>query len=298
MPLEAATYIEDLNASNPPGSDQLKQADDHIRLIKAALKATFPTLSAPRYLEQPRADVADSATPALWAATTNYANLLGTTTITGFASGISGQQKIVRFDGARQLTHHATTLNLPGAANITTVAGDHALIACTGTTGNIVLAYFRASGRALIENTPPTTASETVEGLVEQATSAEIYASTAGAKALMAEDLATGADYITIADAAPVAPNWAAFINGILTLAGNRTINVPTNLKPGVTRIIWIQGNDGTDRTITLGAGYLGPNVAIWNALTFNSSNKRYLMPLIALNSSNAVFVGAPQGPF
>jgi microcystin-dependent protein len=61
----------------------------------------------------------------------------------------------VRFDAAMQLTHHATTMDLPGSANITTVAGDHALIFCRGTTSNKVVAYFRASGKALVETNTP-----------------------------------------------------------------------------------------------------------------------------------------------
>lgn len=43
MGLESATYIQDLVDTNPTGSDQKAQGDDHIRLIKAVLKATFPT---------------------------------------------------------------------------------------------------------------------------------------------------------------------------------------------------------------------------------------------------------------
>lgn len=45
MGLEAGTYISDLNASNPPGTDQKKQGDDHIRLIKATLLNTVPNLT-------------------------------------------------------------------------------------------------------------------------------------------------------------------------------------------------------------------------------------------------------------
>ena len=45
MPLESATYVGDLNSANPTGSDQKQQGDDHIRLVKAALQATFPGLS-------------------------------------------------------------------------------------------------------------------------------------------------------------------------------------------------------------------------------------------------------------
>lgn len=142
------------------------------------------------------------------------------------------------------------------------------------------------------------TADETNTGVVDLATDAEIRAATTGAHAIMASDLESAAALVTITDGATITPDWDAFINGQITLAGNRTLNVPTNLQTGTWRTIWIQGNDGTDRTITLGAGYLGPNVAVWNALTFNSSTKRYIMSIFALNSSNAVILGAPLGPF
>jgi microcystin-dependent protein len=46
MPVETATYITTLNSSNPPSSDQMSQADDHLRLLKAVLLATFPNLNA------------------------------------------------------------------------------------------------------------------------------------------------------------------------------------------------------------------------------------------------------------
>jgi microcystin-dependent protein len=45
LPLETATYISDLVTSNPAASDGMNNADDHMRLIKAAVKATFPNIS-------------------------------------------------------------------------------------------------------------------------------------------------------------------------------------------------------------------------------------------------------------
>lgn len=42
MPLETATYIDDLVTTNPAPSDGMNNADDHMRLIKATLKNTFP----------------------------------------------------------------------------------------------------------------------------------------------------------------------------------------------------------------------------------------------------------------
>lgn len=49
MPLEAGDgFISGLNSSNPVNaSDQVAQGDDHIRLIKAAVKGTFPNLNGP-----------------------------------------------------------------------------------------------------------------------------------------------------------------------------------------------------------------------------------------------------------
>ena len=45
MALETGTYISDLNVSNPATTDGVTQADDHLRLIKSTVKATFPNVS-------------------------------------------------------------------------------------------------------------------------------------------------------------------------------------------------------------------------------------------------------------
>lgn len=42
MALESGTYINSLNASNPAATDGIAQADDHMRLIKSTIKASFP----------------------------------------------------------------------------------------------------------------------------------------------------------------------------------------------------------------------------------------------------------------
>lgn len=47
MALETAPYINGLVASNPAAGDPLANADDHMRLIKAALLATFPNITGP-----------------------------------------------------------------------------------------------------------------------------------------------------------------------------------------------------------------------------------------------------------
>ena len=45
MGLESGTYISDLNSSNPAAGDPVNEGDDHIRLIKSTVKATFPSVS-------------------------------------------------------------------------------------------------------------------------------------------------------------------------------------------------------------------------------------------------------------
>ena len=45
MALEAGTYISDLVAANPDGASPKSSMDDHLRLIKGALKATFPAVA-------------------------------------------------------------------------------------------------------------------------------------------------------------------------------------------------------------------------------------------------------------
>lgn len=47
MPLETATYINQLVASNPAETDSEGQGADHLRLIKATLQATFPNVTGP-----------------------------------------------------------------------------------------------------------------------------------------------------------------------------------------------------------------------------------------------------------
>lgn len=52
MALETAPFINGLVASNPPGSDRIHQGDDHIRLIKASLKNTFPNINGAMTLSE------------------------------------------------------------------------------------------------------------------------------------------------------------------------------------------------------------------------------------------------------
>lgn len=60
MPLESVTYINDLVATNPTSTDPKSEGDNHLRLIKSAIKATFPNLTGPVTATQNQLNVAVS----------------------------------------------------------------------------------------------------------------------------------------------------------------------------------------------------------------------------------------------
>lgn len=95
------------------------------------------------------ADIASATTCDIGAATGNFVHVTGTTTITGLGTVKAGTRRHVKFTGALILTHHASQLILPTAANITTVAGDTATFISLGSGNWICIHYQRADGTAL-----------------------------------------------------------------------------------------------------------------------------------------------------
>lgn len=78
-------------------------------------------------------------------------HITGTKTITDidFATDKAGRTAIVVFDGALTLTHNASTLILPTGENITTAAGDAALVVSEGSDVVRVVMFMRKDGTAL-----------------------------------------------------------------------------------------------------------------------------------------------------
>jgi len=94
--------------------------------------------------------ISSASTVNLNTATGNRVHITGTTAIT--AVTLTRGPRTVIFDGILTLTHHATTNNLPGAANITTAAGDRAIYESDGTTVYCV-SYIKVSGAAVVAAT-------------------------------------------------------------------------------------------------------------------------------------------------
>ena len=109
-----------------------------------------------------------------------YIHVTGTTTITDidFSTAVDGRTVNVIFDGILTLTHNATTLKLPGGANITTAAGDRACFVQDSSDNIICLWYTRADGTPI------------VTGSITGATTTETLTGTNTTKAITPDGLA------------------------------------------------------------------------------------------------------------
>jgi hypothetical protein len=143
MPVPSAISSLSQTAGNnsPPGSESPTSADDYLRQYSAfiAMLRDGVGFSVPVQL-------ASAATTSIGAQNAMFVEITGTTTITSFGTTYNGP-RFLRFTGALTLTHNATTLSLPGAANITTAAGDTAIaIPNQGGNGWNVVQFQRAYG--------------------------------------------------------------------------------------------------------------------------------------------------------
>lgn len=93
-------------------------------------------------------NVASAATLDLTGQVGKTVHVTGTTAITAVTM-VAGQTINLIFDGVLTLTHHATNNNLPGAANITTSAGDRAQYFYDGAAVYCML-YQKADGTAVV----------------------------------------------------------------------------------------------------------------------------------------------------
>jgi hypothetical protein len=93
-------------------------------------------------------DVASAATCDIGAANSHFVRITGTTGISSLGTNYNGP-RFIRFAGALTLTHNASTLILPGGANIVTAAGDTCVAVPKATSGTAdgwyIVQFVRAS---------------------------------------------------------------------------------------------------------------------------------------------------------
>lgn len=202
MPLESATYIDGLVSTNPTTGDALSAGDDHIRLIKAALKASFPAIGGAVAASHTELDRA-----------VDQAGTLGSYTLVTSA----GQRDVIFTNTNGTLTvqvtdtakaNPTTVLTITETGVVTFVAG------VTGTTGTFTGAFSAVS--AAITNAV-TAASATLTGALSAA-SATLTGALSAASAAITNGITAAS--VTLTGAMSSA---TATVSGLLT-AGSATI--------------------------------------------------------------------------
>ncbi|MDA3806964.1 MAG: hypothetical protein PF440_03535 [Thiomicrorhabdus sp.] len=112
MSLESGTYIDSLVVTNPTASDPKSEGDDHIRLLKSTVKATFPNVTEAVTATQAELNILDGVT-----ATTAELNILDGVTATTAELNILGGVTAT----AAEL--NAIVINAPLLADLVAITG-------------------------------------------------------------------------------------------------------------------------------------------------------------------------------
>ena len=141
MALESTTYIDGLVATNPTGTDPRSQGDDHIRLVKSAVKATFPSITGAVTSTHAELNKLDGYTGTTTELNYNDVPTLGTVeasrTVTADAVGTT---KKLKTQEQTEIVNAIGTVSTSTAINFTL--------------GNVVTAVLASGGAFTITNPP------------------------------------------------------------------------------------------------------------------------------------------------
>lgn len=186
--------------------------------------------------------LASATTTDLGAASSNNILISGVTTINSFGTSASLANPIylLQFGGILQLTYNATSLILPGAANITTAAGDSALVEVTNAVSGYwrVFAYFSgatggSNGTAAAQNIG--TSGANVPLLNGNNT-------WSGSNSFIKQTYSPPITLIPVGGA--VTPDFSTGNNFVITITANLMINNPLSPQLGQSGVIAILENN------------------------------------------------------
>ena len=239
------------------------------------------------YFVQTKGSDISSATSLTLGKDGNLFDVTGTTTITTIGTQGIGSIVTLQFDAALTFTHHSTNLILPGAVNIITAAGDIAVMYEYASADWRCVSYTRASGKHQVSsevsaesfNLPITlngtdgSSSNARDNIVLDGSAA----STDVGERLLYEDStlldfripetaitnvantftkAQSGSITALTDASTIAVNLALNNHFSVTLAGNRTLDNPTNIVAGTSGSFFITQDGTGSRTLSYGSYY------------------------------------------
>ena len=111
------------------------------------------------YIQTEKGGDIASASPLVVGTDGDYFDVTGTTNFAAMTVA-ADRQFTLQFDGVLTMTHHATNLDLPGEANITTAAGDVATFQSTGSNTVQCISYTKADGTPIVSSGGITLATE------------------------------------------------------------------------------------------------------------------------------------------
>src|SRR5437763_1818970 len=123
---------------------QWNAAADDIEALQARATIIEAELSGASTIGQ--VSLASASTVAIGAANGNYIKITaGTSPIGAFDTANAGVTRIIEFTVAVTITYNSTTMILPGAASITTAAGDIGVVVSEGSGNWRWVSYIRAA---------------------------------------------------------------------------------------------------------------------------------------------------------
>ena len=129
--------------ASPAAGDMSDLVDDSTPQLGGFLDANG------KYMQTEKGGDISSASPLVIDTDGDYFDVTGTTNFSVMTVA-ADRQFTLQFDGALTMTHHATNIDLPGAANITTAAGDVGVFQSTGANTVQCISYTKADGTAVV----------------------------------------------------------------------------------------------------------------------------------------------------
>lgn len=130
MGLETGSFLNDLVVTNPDGADPKSEGDNHLRLIKTLLKATFPGMAGAAW----RVQAKSAGYTVVANDNMSIFNCTSALTLSGTAAATLGNQHMVLViaNGGDVVFDPSGAETVNGAATLTIANGSSALITCNG----------------------------------------------------------------------------------------------------------------------------------------------------------------------